>query len=1022
MSRHSFRTVCLTGLAVVLCFTLSCAVRQGPGGTIVAEFTIGGKIFRVTFGSVGAIDVRANEKTSVGTAVKVFDEKPTDTPSGGTMSLPSEEVGVARRLPGKDMVNAQALPLSGSATIRFLVASATSTDPCGEGVLLAEYEVTFVTGVVAVITEEYELSAAALSLFTSTDVTVCIEITADFDAVFTIGTVSIGFAGGDNTADFTLRNLDTVENIHILMPSEDFGDANRLTPGTQREVTLAGVEVGDTVNVRAGRNGVVLAETDCAVIGSFPYAATVDWDGFSLTCNATAGGGTGSGEPAAGEIIQVPIDNVGGNAVEAPVTQTIDGVDYGVVGVLDVRTPSVPASATPTDPNQISINLNNLGLQTVQRIYMGTHSAWVPDLPNGMKLATLTCSYAEGGTPTTLDLVMGQNTAEWSYDRAEHATLPGGGCGHARPDDLYNFQTTIDSASEYTGYVYAVDLALDSTRTLACMSLDIISEAELTGGSAGTEGDDDGDGVPDEEDECPNTAPGTEVDEVGCPTTGGVTVDETFTGLAEGTGGSTESPATADDVPDAIIDVIEAATTADGGYDILFIIDNTGSMSDDISAVKARLDEIITLLQTTGDGTQRAGVMTYADLCWDDPALVVLQEMTTDLEAVRTAINGIGLAGGGDTPESVYDAIVFGMDPDNFTFTNPNRFALVIGDAPPQSPGDACYEATFNEAVAAATAAGVDVNLYPIIVPIDGTWRVRGYVGHPNEKADVRLARPDAAEPTWAGQAITAVTLEGPAGTPTAVGSCSGLPENGGDGEDGGDGTEGDDDNDGVPDDEDECPNTPEGTEVDTVGCPVDGGVTVDETFTGLAEGTGGSTESPATAEDVPDAIIDVIEAATAAGGSYDILFIIDNTGSMSDDISAVKARLDEIITLLQTTGDGTQRAGVMTYADLCWDDPALVVLQEMTTDLEAVRTAINGIGLAGGGDTPESVYDAIVFGMDPDNFTFVNPIRFAMVIGDAPPQSPGDACYEATFNEAVAAATAAGVDANLYPIIVPID
>ena len=75
-----------------------------------------------------------------------------------------------------------------------------------------------------------------------------------------------------------------------------------------------------------------------------------------------------------------------------------------------------------------------------------------------------------------------------------------------------------------------------------------------------------------------------------------------------------------------------------------------------------------------------------------------------------------------------------------------------------------------------------------------------------------------------------------------------------------------------------------------------------------------------------------------------------------------------------------------------------------MTTDLEAVRTAINGIGLAGGGDTPESVYDAIVFGMDPDNFTFVNPIRFALVIGDAPPQSPGDACYEATFNEAVAA------------------
>jgi hypothetical protein len=618
--------------------------------------------------------------------------------------LPNSSVGVFRRVTGKGIVRAQALPLTGTATFNILIAPGSSGDPCADGIVLASYDIVLTTGIAAVVDEIAEISQAALAIVLTNDVTICVEVTADFDGEFEIGDIFISFGT----------------------------DANPTPP---------------------------------------------DPPGFEPPP-----------PPATGETIQVPIDNVAGMAVEAPVTDTIGGVDYGIVGVLDARTPDAPDGPTTVDPDleaQVSVDLSELGLASVETLHMATHSAWVPDLPDGFKLATLTCAYAEGGAPTTLDLVMGENTSEWSYDRPEHAAI--GGVQHARASTLYTFQTTVDSASEYTGSVYGVKLDLDPTRTLSCISLSMISQTELTGAG---DPDDDADGVPDGTDECPNTPSGTEVDDQGCPVDGGVTVDETFTGLAEGTGGDTESPATAAEVPDAILTVIDEATAAGASYDMLFIIDVTGSMIDDMLAVQSRLDEIIDEMIANGDGTQRAGVMTYQDLCADgEDTLVKAQDLTTDLEAVRAAIQGISpdSFSGGDLPESVYDAIVFAME--NFNFQNPNRFALLIGDAPPQSPGGSCYRASFTDAVNAATAAGVDVNLYPIIAPLPGAGGVPlsvGYANHNNPQAEeltgkarVRLARTLVPEPTWAGQAFSAITLEGPAGTPSVIGDCSGATTTG---------------------------------------------------------------------------------------------------------------------------------------------------------------------------------------------------------------------------------------------------
>ncbi|MFQ5489394.1 MAG: laminin B domain-containing protein [Phycisphaerae bacterium] len=438
------------------------------GGSIT--ITLGGKT--VTFGfGFDPIEVRANEST--GRIPFGFNNPlggvPVNPPPTGTMRLPSSNVNTGRRLAAKGMVRAQALPLNGTATIRFYVAPGISADACDEAVLLAEFQLVLTTGTIAVLDEVFDLSAAALAVLAVNDVTICVEIIADYDGIISIGDTDIDF-GSDapDSAGFTLRNIDTVENIHILMPDEDFDASNRLTPGATRRTTLTNVSEGMVVTLRAGRNGTVLDTADCPAITGANYQAVAEWDGFGLTCSATqdaAGGDVDTGPPP-GTIIQVPVYNDGGMSDPAPVTTTIGGVDYGVVGVLYDQTPATDFSTTV--PDSMSVDLSELGLSGVDTLYMAIHSSFVADLPNGVDMGTLTIDYAEGGSPTTLDFVLGGNTAEWSYDRPENVPVP-----HDLVPTLYTFPTMIDSASEYLGREYALTLSADSSRTISCIKLTI---------------------------------------------------------------------------------------------------------------------------------------------------------------------------------------------------------------------------------------------------------------------------------------------------------------------------------------------------------------------------------------------------------------------------------------------------------------------------------------------------------------------------------------------------------------------
>ena len=101
-----------------------------------------------------------------------------------------------------------------------------------------------------------------------------------------------------------------------------------------------------------------------------------------------------------------------------------------------------------------------------------------------------------------------------------------------------------------------------------------------------------------------------------------------------------------------------------------------------------------------------------------------------------------------------------------------------------------------------------------------------------------------------------------------------------------------------------------------------------------------------------------------------DFAFVIDTTGSMGDDIDAVKANANAIIDALFKDGAIDARIGVIGFKDTTIGEPTEVILpftdQDSFADRKAAAiAAINGIGVGGGGDLPETAFDGLRKALD---------------------------------------------------------
>jgi parallel beta-helix repeat protein len=148
---------------------------------------------------------------------------------------------------------------------------------------------------------------------------------------------------------------------------------------------------------------------------------------------------------------------------------------------------------------------------------------------------------------------------------------------------------------------------------------------------------------------------------------------------------------------------------------------------------------------------------------------------------------------------------------------------------------------------------------------------------------------------------------------------------------------------------------------------------------------------------------------------ALDLVFCIDTTGSMADDIAAVEDAANEITdAIAEQIPD--YRIAVVDYKDFnetpygADDDYPYNTVLAFTTDTNEVVDALNSLTASGGGDTPESVYAAVMHcidhntlaaelgdelhGGDPESmgpgaWRPGNVMRVIILMGDAPPHDP---------------------------------
>lgn len=127
-----------------------------------------------------------------------------------------------------------------------------------------------------------------------------------------------------------------------------------------------------------------------------------------------------------------------------------------------------------------------------------------------------------------------------------------------------------------------------------------------------------------------------------------------------------------------------------GGQDLAFVIDTTGSMSDDIDAVKAAAVQLINQIfaNPASAAQSRIAITGYKDPGETTTILGFTNQATVDARrsAALSAINSISVGGGGDVPEGVYSGLLHALNGSLGTWridANIRRIVL-FGDAPPK--------------------------------------------------------------------------------------------------------------------------------------------------------------------------------------------------------------------------------------------------------------------------------------------------------------------------------------------------
>ncbi|MFW9794485.1 MAG: VWA domain-containing protein [Candidatus Thorarchaeota archaeon] len=120
--------------------------------------------------------------------------------------------------------------------------------------------------------------------------------------------------------------------------------------------------------------------------------------------------------------------------------------------------------------------------------------------------------------------------------------------------------------------------------------------------------------------------------------------------------------------------------------------------------------------------------------------------------------------------------------------------------------------------------------------------------------------------------------------------------------------------------------------------------------------------------------------------GQLDLVFVVDNTGSMGPYIQNVKTKILEIIrTIKKEEMVHRLRVGLVSYRDHPPEETTYVTQKyELTPDTSRIENYVMQMDASGGGDGPEAVSTALQV---MNKMEFLNEsAKIAVLIGDAPP------------------------------------
>ena len=126
----------------------------------------------------------------------------------------------------------------------------------------------------------------------------------------------------------------------------------------------------------------------------------------------------------------------------------------------------------------------------------------------------------------------------------------------------------------------------------------------------------------------------------------------------------------------------------EGKYvNIALVVDTTGSMYSDIQAVRENLSEFVQKIKDSG-AKPRISLIDYKDVQIDEPTTLHKAKDysvwfdESQIDELKVQIGNLEADGGGDTPESLVDALGFVVNDKVMTWNDyAAKFAIVVTDA-----------------------------------------------------------------------------------------------------------------------------------------------------------------------------------------------------------------------------------------------------------------------------------------------------------------------------------------------------